>query len=307
MQLMYWYIEYYIKIVGKSEDKMHNYYKAIGFGKGYSKLLIRNIINKAVQEYKEENKEDVFGKLIEIFVQFNKSMGLAIHGEFIDSERFEVEYAFPYVKAKNYSFYDSVMIEKNVSNYSFSAGCENNNTGVTIIFYMQNALDYVNKNFPQKVSAEVGFSGLSLSGKILFPVMEYDEYNKSYNKLRQNKSKMIVDAQNGDESAMENLTLDEMNEYTKISKRIQNEDVLSIVNTSFMPYGMQCDRYSVIGKIMDIEECINRITREKIYNITMECNDVIMNVAINEIDLIGKPMVGRRFKGNIWLQGNIRF
>lgn len=286
---------------------MHNYYRAVGFGKGYLKPLIRSIIHKAVEEYKVENKEDTFGKLIEIFVQFHNSMGMAIHGEFAENGNFEVEYAFPYIKAKSFSEYDSVIIEKNVASYSFSAGCENKNTGVTTIFYLQNALDYVNHNFPSDIQAEVGLAGLSLSGKILFPTKQYDAYNKSYERIKENRGKMIMEAHNGDEKAMENLTLEEMNEYTKISKRIETEDILSIVDTSFMPSGMQCDRYSVIGKIIEIEECINRITKEKIYNMTMECNDIVINVAINECDLVGKPMVGRRFRGNIWLQGLVKF
>ena len=286
---------------------MHNYYRTVGFGKGYSKPLIRNIINKAVEEYKTDNKEDTFGKLIEIFVQFHPAMGMAIHGEFSEKGDFEVEYAFPYVKAKSFSEYESVTIEKNVANYSFSAGCENRNTGVTTIFYLQNALDYVNHNFPSELQAEVGLSGLSLSGKILFPTKEYDAYNQSYKRIKENRGKLIKDAHNGDEKAMENLTLDEMNEYTKISRRIETEDILSIVDTSFMPCGMQCDRYSVIGKILEMEECVNRITKEMVYNLTMECNDTIINVAINECDLIGQPMVGRRFKGNIWLQGMVKF
>lgn len=286
---------------------MHNYYRAIGFGRGYLKPVLRNIIYKSVQDYKKKNFEEARGKLIEIFVQFDKSIGLAIHGEFIENGEFEVEYTFPFVKVKNFSYYDEITVEKNVANYSFSAACDNHDTGVSVIFYLQNALDYVNLKFPKKVSAEAGFAGLSLSGKILLPTMEYDEYKKSYNKIKQDKSKMIADAQNGDESAIENLTLDEMNAYTKISQRVLSEDVLSIVETSFMPFGMECDRYAVIGKILEIEECKNHVTMEIVYNMTLECNDIIINVVINKDDLIGDPMVGRRFKGTIWLQGNIKF
>ncbi len=286
---------------------MHNYFRAIGFGKGYKKDLIRKIIEKAVNDYIMNNKEDTFGKIIEIFVQFDKSIGLAIHGEFVENNQFEIEYVFPYLKAKVFSHYDGIIIEKNVYSYSFSAGCENKSTGVTIIFYLQNDLDYVNHNFPNKISAEVGMSGLAIDGKIIFPTKEYEEYNSTYDQLKQEKIKLISDAQNGDEMAMENLTIDEMNEYTKLSKRIMTEDILSIVNTSFMPFGMQCDRYSIIGKILELEICINRITKERIYNMTLECNDIILNIAINEIDLIGQPRVGRRFKGNIWLQGMVIF
>ena len=286
---------------------MHNYYRAIGFGRGYLKPVLRSIINKSVAEYKEKNLEDTRGKLIEIFVQFDKSIGLAIHGEFIENGEFEIEYTFPFVKTNHYSHYDEISVEKNVSNYSFSAACDNRDSGVSIIFYLQNALDYVNQKFPKRISADVGLAGLALSGKILLPTLEYDEYNKSYNKIKQDKSKMIADAQSGDENAIENLTLDEMNAYTKISKRVLTEDVLTIVDTSFMPYGLECDRYAIVGKILEIEKCKNRVTLEIVYNMTLECNDVIINVVINEIDLLGEPMVGRRFKGNIWLQGNIKF
>ena len=35
------------------------------------------------------------------------------------------------------------------------------------------------------------------------------------------------------------------------------------------------------------------------------CNDVPLDVCINEKDLLGEPEVGRRFKGQIWLQGTM--
>lgn len=286
---------------------MHNYYRAIGFGRGYLKPVLKNIIRKAVEEYKEKNTEDTTGKLIEIYVQFDKLIGMIIHGEFGENNEFEVEYTFPVVRAKNYTVYEDIAVEKNAASYSFSAVCDNNDTGVSIIFYLQNALDYVNNKFPDKITAEVGLTGLSLGGKIIFPTKEYDEYNKSYNKIKSDKSKLIADAQKGDESAIENLTLDEMDVYTKISQRVQNEDILSIVDTSFMPFGIECDRYAIIGKILDVEYCVNRVTKERVCYLTLECNDIIVNVVINQDDLLGEPLVGRRFKGNIWLQGNIRF
>ena len=286
---------------------MHNYYKAIGFGKEYSKTVIRNIIKKAVDDYKKNELENSLGRLIEIFVLFDKSIGLVIHGEFINEDEFEVEYAFPFLKPNHFFNYDDIVIERNVSSYSFSAGCDMRESGVTIIFYLQNALDYVNKKLPEKVSTKVGMAGLSLSGKIILPTKEYAEYKEAYNKIKKDKSEMIKDARQGDEDAIESLTFDEMNTYTKISTRLENEDVYSIVDTSLMPYGMECDRYEVIGKIKKIEICINRITSEKVYNLTLECNDVIINVGINDSDLVGEPKIGRRFKGNIWLQGNIVF
>lgn len=286
---------------------MHNYYRAIGFGKGYAKPILRNIINKAISEYKEKNKDDMKGKLIEIFVQFDKNIGLVIHGEFLDNGEFEIEYTFPFLKPKRYEYYEDINIEKNAANYSFSVACEKFYSNITIIFYLQNALDYVNCKMPNKISTEVGFAGLCLSAKIILPTNVVNDYSEKYGKLKQNKVQLFADAKNGDEEAIENLTLDEMEIYSEITKRIINEDVLTIVDTSFMPYGIECDRYSVIGKILEYEECINKITMEKMYDLVIECNDMIFNVIINQDDLYGEPAVGRRFKGNVWLQGKVNF
>ena len=52
---------------------------------------------------------------------------------------------------------------------------------------------------------------------------------------------------------------------------------------------------------------INQYKNEKIYIISLSCNDMNLEVCINKNDLIGEPAVARRFKGEIWMQGNIVF
>ena len=51
--------------------------------------------------------------------------------------------------------------------------------------------------------------------------------------------------------------------------------------------------------------CYYSITGEKMYAMEIECNDLHFRVTINEKDLLGEPAVGRRFKGNIWMQGTV--
>lgn len=116
---------------------------------------------------------------------------------------------------------------------------------------------------------------------------------------------LIAAARNGDEEAIENLTLEDIDTYSMVSRRILNEDIFSIVETYFMPYGIECDMYSVLGDILNYEVVENSYTKEKIVIMTINCNDLIFDVCINEEDLMGEPKVGRRFKGNIWLQGKI--
>lgn len=64
------------------------------------------------------------------------------------------------------------------------------------------------------------------------------------------RNHLIAAARDGDEDAIENLTLEDIDTYSLLSKRITHEDVLSIVDTYFMPYGIESDQYSVLGEIM---------------------------------------------------------
>ena len=92
-----------------------------------------------------------------------------------------------------------------------------------------------------------------------------------------------------------------------ISRRISDEDVFSIVTTHFMPCGVECDHYNVMGEILSVELVENNKTEEKIYVLSIETNEIIMDVCINQKDLLGEPKPGRRFRGIIWLQGLVHF
>ena len=48
-------------------------------------------------------------------------------------------------------------------------------------------------------------------------------------------------------------------------------------------------------------------TEEAVYEMRIACNDIELDVCINEKDLMGIPEVGRRFKGVVWLQGYVEF
>ena len=101
--------------------------------------------------------------------------------------------------------------------------------------------------------------------------------------------------------------MEDMDTYSMISRRIANEDIFSIVDSYFMPYGMECDRYNVMGEIEELVETKNELTGEKLYQMTISCNELQFDICMNKQDLMGEPQVGRRFKGVIWLQGNLNF
>lgn len=62
--------------------------------------------------------------------------------------------------------------------------------------------------------------------------------------------------------------------YTTISRRIQKDDIFSLVDTYFMPYGVECDQYSVLGEITELRLATNDVTGEKVYILTILCNEL---------------------------------
>ena len=126
-------------------------------------------------------------------------------------------------------------------------------------------------------------------------------------KNRQERRNLLAAARQGDEEAIETLTTEDMDTYNAIHHRARTEDIFQIVDTYFMPYGVECDQYSVLGEIVAVRMTQNDITGEQIYVLTICCNELTFDVAINIMDLFGEPQAGRRFKGIIWLQGQINF
>ena len=66
-------------------------------------------------------------------------------------------------------------------------------------------------------------------------------------------------------------------------------------------------QYAILGTIMEVKQVVNDVTKEEIYVLRLDCNDLIFDICINKEDLLGEPLPGRRFRGSIWMQGSIDF
>lgn len=73
---------------------------------------------------------------------------------------------------------------------------------------------------------------------------------------------MIDAAKAGDIEAMEQLTLEDMDTYTAVSSRSKKEDLFTIVTSYFMPHSVECDKYSVLGKIINVMEAEQQNERD---------------------------------------------
>lgn len=290
---------------------MHSYLRAIGFSKIKSRKQLEQIYFHTLREpnRKVVTTVSVDTSLIQFEKDFGPSMGLTLIGEYDINGALSIEHYFPYLKGDTFMEYENISIEKQTDKESYAGVCEDYRLGMTLIFYILNIADYAKSkwlNYSNRHMTQVKFSGLSISGTILLGVKRNKEQQRYEDELRAMHNNLLAAAKNGDAEAIENLTIDEMDTYTSLTARVQNEDILSIVDTSFMPCGVECDHYMIIGNILKVTTLKNSYTGESVYNLLLEANNIVMNIGINSADLQGEPKEGRRFRGEVWLQGVVR-
>ena len=291
---------------------MHQYLKAIGFKKAKSKKDIIDLLkevetsftHKVLVSHNEETKYCEFQKL------FGDNIGITICGEMDEEETFEMEYYFPYFQGSHATMCAEIIIERRIDKEQYVGIYEDSAVGISLIFTIGNGIESIEEcqlGVTSKVPVNVTFSGLAISGKILLPVKKSSEQKWMEQRESDNRKYLINLARNGDSQAMETLTLEDMEMYSKVSKRLITEDVFSIVDSYFMPHGVECDVYSILGEILEVDKIQNHATQEELYRMTLDVNELVFDICVPVSEVMGEPKAGRRFKGDIWLQGYIDF
>ena len=291
---------------------MHSFLRSIGFSEMKTKKDLDIILNQVMDRYDEKVLAEAESG--QLFAQISKDygcdMGISVCGEYDENDEFQMEYYFPYFKGTGITTQEKMMVERHAGTESYAGACDDVRIGVTVIFYLQNGGEYkqqIGRGCELPDIQPVTLTGLAREGKILLPVQKDKEQVRIEQEATRTRNQLMLDARSGDEEAIENLTMEDMDTYSMVCKRIQTEDVFSIVDSYFMPYGIECDQYNVMGEIMDCSSFRNTYTGEEIFQITLSCNDMQFDVCINVKDILGEPAIGRRFKGIIWLQGQLHW
>ena len=291
---------------------MHKYLRAIGFSKIKNRKDLKRLLNDVLKDPTERQyvSVDSEGIAVEFRKEYSSLIGIAVCGNYSEDVEFEYEYYYPYIIGQNVSSNEEVAVERHIDKDSYAGLCDDLKVGVSLIFYLQNRMDYLkqlnNGNKPEAY-ASVTFAALSTEGSIMLPLMKDPVRVSAVKEKEQSRHDLLQAARDGDETAIDDLTMEDIDTYSALSRRIRQEDILSLVDTFFMPWGIECDLYSVLGEIEEARKTENSLTKENIYVITLNCNDMLLDVCINEKDLLGEPAPGRRFKGVIWLQGHVYF
>lgn len=292
---------------------MHRFLRTVGFSKYQKKHrieeLMKNLVDHADAKQIRKIQLDEETNLCEVRAELAPSMGVAIYGEMDETGDIKPEYYVPYMLSQDPSSDAECSIQRHTDRETYAGLLDEYKVGISLIYYLENAMEYQERKMA-KESTEVEYVnlvGMSITGKILLPIEKSAKQKEIAKVASKERSSLLEAAKNGNEEAMETLTIEDIDLYSQISRRVLKEDIYSIIDSCFMPCGIECDQYSIIGNIQHMEVLRNRITEEEVYAMRLECNDMIFHVAINKKDLIGEPKEGRRFKGQIWMIGTAKF
>lgn len=291
---------------------MHKFLRAVGFSEYTKKKEIRELLSRIQDHHDELQVIQVpgDGTRAQLYTEVGNGIGISVYGELNEQDELEREYYFPFLRSTCISTQAPCQIQRHAEKESYAGICEEYRVGVSLIFYLQNGGEYMKRlqdSFRSTHISSVMLSALSVFGKILLPVQKTETQKERIKVAAANRTSLLEAARRGDTDAMDSLAMEDMDLYASISGRVREEDVYSIVDSCFMPFGVECDQYSLLGEILEVEKVTNRWTNEEIYVLMVECSDLMLQIGINKKDLLGEPVVGRRFKGPVWVQGQVNF
>jgi len=288
---------------------LHSFLRSIGFSSIKNRCEEEKLINLVIENASEKQLLRITEErsVAELYMEVAEETGIVVRGETDENGKFHVSHYFPVHKGNNVTSREPVFINKRVDTDAFTGMCDDYRIGVSLIFYVQNVVDLLKHPITRKDRNPypIYLSAMAGEGKILLPVEKSKREEEKVKKELKNRSALIAEAKQGNQEAMQSLTFDDIDQYAVVSRRIRSEDIYSIVETSFIPFGSESDNYTILGYITDVKKQTNVYTKEEFYVLDLCCNEMKFEVCINAADLFGEPEPGRRFRGNVWMQGKV--
>ena len=288
---------------------MHAFLRAIGF---------RDIKQREFDEIYQETKKtpDSVQEIIDSdgfhFAEIRRTVapgiGISFRGIMDENDSFIKEYYFPYHISRRVSTDEEVELIAASDKESYLGVCDDIRVGVDLVFHVQDMLSLMKTRGQNPGTVNYGgvaLSALASEGMVLLPVARQVQGAGKMNMPPEQKRELLEAARRGDNGAYEELSMSEMDILSKIARRVEKEDIYTIVRTTFMPSGYENDKYQIVADILSVDTIYNPYTAQKVYTLVLGCNGLIFEACINASDLLGEPMEGRRFKGKIWMQGQV--
>jgi len=293
---------------------LHKYLRAVGFSDSMNSLdrlnLIDDIKTKSAYRAQASSLDNENEMLTEYRLDLAGGFGLTMVGTFEDENDLMAGMIEPYLAPDAITTMEEVFVEEKIDNRSFAGICDDMRIGTTLIFRLLNPVEYLRFSKFEELpcpDTSVWLSALSIEGTVVLP-LEKSPYEKEIVLRRAERRRQLMEAaRDGNEQAMQTITMEDMDTYADLMDKIPDQDILSLVDSFFMPTGAECDVYYILGDILSCREVRNPYTLDRIHILSIRTSGIEFIVGINDKDLYGRPEPGRRFKGVIWLQGVIHF
>ena len=193
---------------------VHSFLGAVGFRDTKKKSDLYQILEEVINHPDTQTVgEDANGNsFIECKKLFGENFGIAVCGDFIDNQEFRMESYYPYLIGSGITTEESIEVERHAEKESYAGICDDMKLGVTLIFYVQNIAEVLieRKLYGRyKHGASATLSGLSCIGKVLLPVKKNPAQKIKRKENAEQRIHLIAEAREGNQTAMENLTLQE--------------------------------------------------------------------------------------------------
>lgn len=293
---------------------MHKYLRAVGFSEFNTKKQIDDYLNENVKPDNLISSSKTYDNRIigqhQILVA--QTLGLSVLCEEDQDKVTRIDYYFPYLKGYDYTMIQECTIERHSDKDSFAGIIDDDRLGIALIFYLTNINEYkkiIQTNNIQSIKIDrIFLSALSLEGKIILPLEKKSvAVNNFHSRIVGKRNKNDEESEDFGDNHFDGMVVDDFTLFNTVNERFKKEDLYSIVETSIIPYGIECDKYLIIAEILSVSYKQNSFTKENLVEMRAVALGLQFNIIINEKDLKGVPKPGRRFRGVVWLQGDVEF
>ena len=293
---------------------MNNYLKAAGYSEYNTEGIIYRFIRNSVIKPEYLTTQFDLGDgttLTEYRMPANAYIGICAAVLKSSGEFEEIQYYYPYFNSPEVSTAANCIIESHTMSELYSGSIDDYNIGLSLIFFLSNPINYRLRKLYDGASE---FQGTALAAfaneaTVLLPVVPQADPLDPLAGMDVSSifdaDEPILSSEDDETELIDDYIESSLDMYDQINERIESEDLYSLVEQSFIPCGVECDQYSVIGEITDYIEQANALTDERLALIKLSCNNVEFWLCMRKEDILGEPQKGRRLKCRIWLTGTV--
>lgn len=288
---------------------MHDFLRSIGFSSLKSKKQLQELTEWVLEkpDHLSVVSLDSESNLAVAEREVAGHAGIAVVGEMDEQGVLIPEYYYPYISSTHLSSDSRISYDKLHKKTGFIGMCEDFRMGMALIFNVRNITELYRNEMDGPFGrpfTKVNLSALASDGTVLLPCVQTEKaVLKGQDAERE---RLYKDACDGNQAAMEALASQETERFHRVMDRLHETDVFTVVDSFFMPHGMESDQYYFMGTINAVQKIRNELTGEFYYRMVIDANGMTVLTAINEKDLIGSPEPGYRLKCHAWLTGELK-